>query len=252
MVKRRCSRRRCGPRLSARSARNRRHKRSARGKPPWLYVAFEAADDLSLALALRGAPCDVFLRATISAHPSQADHVQRAVGLSVATAVETVPDDLAGRGFDGSDPAEAGEGSLAPQPLWVVPGHNQERRCVVGTDARQRDQLRGDLQLLLVESPRKRWRSCSGAVTRKPWSWLAACVLALIAERRAARRALIISTRPSPLFGTPDASPASTARAAHSASEGSDFSRRCSASFAAGASGAPHPAPRPPWPSGGG
>jgi hypothetical protein len=32
----------------------------------------------------------------------------------------------------------------------------------------------------------------------------------IIAERRAARRALIISTRPAPLLGTPDASPAST------------------------------------------
>ncbi len=48
-----------------------------------------------------GAPCDVFLRATISAHPSQADHVQRTVGLPVATAVETMPDDLAGGGFGG-------------------------------------------------------------------------------------------------------------------------------------------------------
>jgi hypothetical protein len=53
---------------------------------------------------------------------------------------------------------------------------------------------------------------------------LGACVLAFIAERRAARRVLIISTRPSPLLGTPEASPASTARAARSASEGSDFS----------------------------
>jgi hypothetical protein len=82
-----------------------------------------------------------------------------------------------------------------------------------------------------VESPRKRRRSCSGAVTRKPCSWLAACVLALTAERRAARRVLIISTVPSALLGTPEASPAKTARAAASASEGSDFwrllRRRC-------------------------
>jgi hypothetical protein len=39
MVKRRCSRRRCGPRLSARWARNGRRKRSARGRPPWLRSA---------------------------------------------------------------------------------------------------------------------------------------------------------------------------------------------------------------------
>ena len=48
-------------------------------------VALAAADDLSLALArLRQRwPCEVFLRATLSAHPSQADHVQRTVGLPV-------------------------------------------------------------------------------------------------------------------------------------------------------------------------
>ena len=67
-----------------------------------------------------GAPCDVLLRATISAHPSQADHVQRTVGLSVATAVETVAYDLAGGGFDGSDPTQTGEGGLAPQSLGIV------------------------------------------------------------------------------------------------------------------------------------
>src|SRR3712207_5769935 len=60
-------------------------------------VTLEAADDLSLALAFRGTPRDVLLRATISAHPGQtADHVQRTVGLPVATAVETVPHHLAG------------------------------------------------------------------------------------------------------------------------------------------------------------
>src|SRR5215211_404245 len=195
-----------------------------------------------------------------------------------------MPHHLAGGGFDGSDPAQTGEGGFAPQSLGVVPGHDQERRGAVGADARQRDQLRGGLRhqpvevrlysstislerasyrratersanlvavgtsrgssprrkraatqtSSFVESPRKRLSSCSGAVTRKPWSWLAACVLAFIAERRAARRVLIISTSPSPLLGTPDASPAKIARAAASASEASDFStllrelrRRC-------------------------
>src|SRR5215208_7547410 len=75
-------------------------------------VALEAAYDLSLTLALLCAPRDVFLRATISAHPGQTDHVQRTVGLPVATAVETVPHDLA-------------EGGFAPQSLGVVPGHDQ-------------------------------------------------------------------------------------------------------------------------------
>src|SRR5215203_3383251 len=93
------------------------------------YVALEAADDLSLALALLCAPRHVILRTAISAHPSQAGHVQRTVGLTVASAVEAVSDHLAGGGLDGSDPAEAGEGGLAPQPLGMVPGHHQECGC---------------------------------------------------------------------------------------------------------------------------
>src|SRR5215218_1294551 len=109
-------------------------------------VALEAADDLSLALALRGAPRDVLLGAQISAHPGQTGHVQRTVGLPVATAVETVPNDLAGGGFDGRDPAQIGEGRLASQSLRVIAGHNQEGRSAVGADARQSDQLRGHLR----------------------------------------------------------------------------------------------------------
>jgi hypothetical protein len=36
--------------------------------------------------------------------------------------------------------------------LWgVVPGHDQKRRGVVGTDACQGDQLRGDLRHQLIE-----------------------------------------------------------------------------------------------------
>src|SRR5215210_1599449 len=87
------------------------------------YVALQTADDLSLALALLCAPRDVLLRATIPAHPGQADHVQRTVGFSVATAVEAVSHDLAGGGPDGRAPAQAGEGGLATQPPGVVAGH---------------------------------------------------------------------------------------------------------------------------------
>ena len=60
-------------------------------------------------------------------------------------------------------------------------------------------------------------------ITGELASWLAACVLAFIAERQAARKALIISTRPSALLGSPAVSPASTARAALSASRESDL-----------------------------
>jgi hypothetical protein len=48
-----------------------------------------------------GAPRDVLLSATISADPSQTDHVQRTVGVPVPTSVEAMADDLAGGGLDG-------------------------------------------------------------------------------------------------------------------------------------------------------
>src|SRR5215203_1130241 len=150
MVKRRRSERRREPRLMSLSARMADARDQHAVDLPG-YVALEAADDLSLALALLCAPRDVLLGATLSAHPGQADHVQRAVGLPVATAVETVPYDLAGGGFDGGDPAQTGEGGLASQPLGVVAGHDQERRGVVGTDARQSDQLRGGLRHQPIE-----------------------------------------------------------------------------------------------------
>jgi len=40
---------------------------------------------------------------------------------------------------------------LAPQPPRVIPGYDQERRGVVGTDTRQRDQLRGGLRHQPIE-----------------------------------------------------------------------------------------------------
>src|SRR5215213_1349780 len=76
MVKRRRSERRREPRLMSLSARmadaRDQHTVDLPGD-----VALEAANDLSLALALLCAPRDVLLGATISAHPSQTDHVQR-------------------------------------------------------------------------------------------------------------------------------------------------------------------------------
>src|SRR5829696_1242824 len=78
----------------------------------------------------------------------------------------------------------------------------------------------------LVERPRKRWRSFSGAVTMKLWSWFAAWLRAFTADWRADLKVRIISARPSPLLGSPAAWPASTVRAAVSASMGSDLPRR--------------------------
>src|ERR687897_2787836 len=106
------------------------------------YIALEAADDLWLALAFRRAPRDVLLGATISSHPSQTDHVQRTVSVPVAAAVEPMPDNLARGSFYGRHSAEAGEGGLAGQTPWIVPGYTQQRRGVMRTDGRQGDQSR--------------------------------------------------------------------------------------------------------------
>jgi hypothetical protein len=70
-----------------------------------------------------GAPCDVLLRATISTHPSQADHVQRAVGLPVATAVEAVAHYLCREEASTGDTPHrrlAKEASLLNLHLWLT------------------------------------------------------------------------------------------------------------------------------------
>src|SRR5829696_8859911 len=90
------------------------------------YIALEAADDLSLALALCSASGDVLFGAPVSAHPNHADHVQRSVGVPVATAVEAMPDNLARGSLDRRDTAEAGEGGLALQPLGIVSDYGQQ------------------------------------------------------------------------------------------------------------------------------
>src|SRR6188768_418674 len=53
-------------------------------------VALEAADDLGLGLAFGGAPRGVGARALAVAQATDRDHVQRAVGVAVATVVEAV------------------------------------------------------------------------------------------------------------------------------------------------------------------
>ena len=101
------------------------------------YVAFEAADDLSFALARLRQRCASLRTPACAdpAHPGQAGHVQRAVGFPVATAVEAMPHDLAGGGFDGGATPHrlAKEASLCP-------GRSLRPRSRValtsGTDAR--------------------------------------------------------------------------------------------------------------------
>ena len=74
-----------------------------------------------------------------------------------------------------------------------------------------------------VVSPRSWARISSGAVSHTLCSWFAAAVRAFIAPDRASRSWRSASTGPSPALGIAVASPASTARAAISASRRSDF-----------------------------
>ena len=114
-------------------------------------VTLEAAQDLPLGLALLRPPGHVLLCVYIHTHPNHADHVQRPVGISVATPVESVAYHLAGGNFYGRDPAEACERSLAAQALGVVAGYEQERPSVVRTDSRQGDKFRGNLSHKPIE-----------------------------------------------------------------------------------------------------
>ena len=66
-------------------------------------------------------------------------------------------------------------------------------------------------------------RSSAGAVTTRAFIWLMAWVRALTAESLVLLNIRIISTSPSPDLGVASATPASTARAAISASVGSLF-----------------------------
>ena len=69
-------------------------------------------------------------------------------------------------------------------------------------------------------------RTRSGAVSMRLCSWFAAAVRAFIAPARATRSWRSASTGPVPVLGITVASPARTARAAASASTGSDLPRR--------------------------
>src|SRR5664280_2801418 len=77
------------------------------------------------------------------------------------------------------------------------------------------------------DSPVSASRSSAGAVTSTPLIWLIAWVRDLTAESRVSFSSRTISTWSSPAFGIPVAVPASTARAAASASIGSLLPRRC-------------------------
>src|SRR5215207_7427668 len=132
-------------------ARSATRRAPVRDRPPWLHSALGSGQSLACCCPLQ---C-VWLRSPWCADLGPSEPCRSCTTLGWRPGclhkVETMPDNLARGSLDRRDTAEAGQGSLATQPLGIVPGHDQQRRGVVGAYAWQRDQLRGDLRHQPVE-----------------------------------------------------------------------------------------------------
>src|SRR5579859_4121307 len=89
-------------------------------------VTLEHAHDLELGTTFFGAPLDIGARRKVANHPGHDDAPQGAVGLAVATAVESMTGDLARRRLDGRHAAQVRPGRLRTQPAWVVARGDQQ------------------------------------------------------------------------------------------------------------------------------
>jgi len=113
-------------------------------------VALEAAEDLAFVQAVAGALCGVGLGAWAVAETADGDHVERAVGLSVAAGVEAVAGGAAGACLDGCGAADLGEGGFAAEPLDVLAGGDEELARALGADSKELGGAwRGDAHQLL-------------------------------------------------------------------------------------------------------
>ncbi len=77
--------------------------------------------------AVSDSSIDVGDRRRMCASAGDEDHVQGAVELAIAAAVEAVADRLARRGGDRCAASEASEGGLASDPALVRPGDDELR-----------------------------------------------------------------------------------------------------------------------------
>jgi hypothetical protein len=114
-------------------------------------VAFEAADDLSLAFAFGGASCDVVDGGLVKAHANDHRAVESAVGLSVPAVVEPVALREARAGGDRAGAAELGEGRVGVDAVEVVAGEDEHLGGGVGADPESLAQTRGGGRGELVE-----------------------------------------------------------------------------------------------------
>src|SRR6266516_2637235 len=93
-------------------------------------VAFEAAHDLTFALALAGAAVDVGRGGLLVAHADEDDAVECGVGLAVAAPVEPVAVCLARGGVDRGGAAEHREGGLGAEPFGLSPAATRSAPAV--------------------------------------------------------------------------------------------------------------------------
>lgn len=89
---------------------------------------FDTADDLEPALALAGLPGGVVPGGLVVSQADDGDAAQRHVALPVAAFIEPVPVRPTTGRRDGTDAAELGERSLAPDAFEVVAGDDGQCR----------------------------------------------------------------------------------------------------------------------------
>jgi hypothetical protein len=100
-------------------------------------VALEAAEDLASVEAVGGPFCRVGAGALAVAESADRDHVEGAIGLSIAAVVEAVAGGAAGAGWDRGGAADLGECCFAAEAIDVLAGGDEELACALGADSEE-------------------------------------------------------------------------------------------------------------------
>src|SRR6266705_7070240 len=100
-------------------------------------VALEAAKDLAFVESVGGPFVGVGLRPLAVAQAADGDHVECAVGLSVAAGVESVAVGAAGACLDRGGAADLGEGCFAAESVDVLAGSDEELACALRADSEE-------------------------------------------------------------------------------------------------------------------
>ncbi len=104
-------------------------------------VALEAPHGFDLREAFLASALDVAASPRIGRQADHHDPPERGIGVAITTSVQPVALLLSGRRIERGDATEVGEGALAPQPLGVVAGGDQERSGGLGANAGEADQI---------------------------------------------------------------------------------------------------------------